>query len=439
MALTEAEQRELDELELEELQAEEAMALKPAAPPPPAQEETPAWRQLLSGLSTVLDYPGGIARTGLAGAANIPKFLATGESAVGPEDVQAAFRGEAPTSAEYMKRLGVGEGDVVDYPVAGNVSTRDLAGFGLDVATDPLTALSKAGKFGMNYLDVAAKKGGKKLYQSGLKNIDEKVAESGAGKLSDLMMKQGSSGTTKQIQKDAEKLLDTTLAERKALYSQADGAGALVDPRKAFGDVLDEAIEMGKRDPGLKELSEKLQEKIAGYVEFGPVPVSQASEWKTNLYNSMPDAAFNQFGKLKDPAKKIEKKMTKGLRREILASGESVAPGLGQAIDKSNETMQTLLTARKPMQKQVKSAKNKNAVTSVDAILAGTGAAVTHDPFQTAAILAAKKAADLSKTTYFRTKAGKRLSDMGESNMLTPIAGRAIMQSPWVKMKDQEK
>ena len=83
----------------------------------------------------VLDFPGGLIRTGAAGLMGV----------AGKEDFKKALSGQAPTSAQYLERGGVSPGFEVpkDVPVVGGLTGRDVEGFALDVASDPLTLLSK--------------------------------------------------------------------------------------------------------------------------------------------------------------------------------------------------------------------------------------------------------------------------------------------------------
>lgn len=448
MALTPEEQRELDELEYEQLLHEQALAQDNNAPEaatsasvsqaePKTQDEMSNFKKGLDYALRGLDYPGGIARTAVAGLANIPYAAATGQSFVGPKDVAQAFRGKAPGVGEYLERAGVPEGGSVDVPIVGDVSTRDVAGLAGDIVTDPLTALSRAGKLGANVLDVGAQSAGKKMFKSGLKKVDQAVAEKGAKPFSDVMLENKISGTSQQIQKQSESLLRDTKSARDILHEAADNAGAMVDPKVAFKDSLDKAVKMGERDPGLKDLAEKLKDKIQVYMDHGPVPLSQASEWKTNLYNALPDSAYDKFGKLKGPADRVQKSMASGLKTSIEDAGNKAAPGMGDQIAQANETMQTLLSGRKPLKQAVRSAKNINPVTSVDVMLGGATAAATHNPYQTAAMMAVKKAGDISKTTGFRTTAGKGLIRAGETGLLTPAVNRLVLQSPWTKMGDK--
>ncbi len=405
-------------------------SVKATAPAPVAEPEPIGWHKALDYAVRGLDYPGGIVRTGIAQGV---------QSLGGPEMVQEGdwdktMSGQAPRSAELLKRADVPAGDVVNYPVVGPVSARDLGGLALDIASDPLTALSRAGKAGANLIDQGVSATGKGMFRSGLKKVDQAVLEKGAKPFSEVALENGIYGTNKQIAKQSEALLNDTKASRDTMHTVADDAGALVDPNVAFKDALDRAIKLGDRDPGLKDLADKLRDKIKVYTDYGPVPVSQASEWKTNLYNALPDAAYDKFGKVKAPAQRIQKSMAAGLKNEIISAGNDVAPGLGQAIDGANETMQTVLTARKPLQKAVRAGENINVVTPVDAIIGAMGAATTHSPGMTIGMLAAKKAADISKTTGFRTVGGQALNALGETGGVTPAVNRLIIQSPWQQM-----
>jgi len=412
---------------------------KPEIEAPEQSGEAPIWKKAIETTGKTLDWPGGVARAALAGAASIPRVISGEDSLVNLQDLKHALAGPmgpgATRSSEYMQRAGVPEGDIAHYPLLGDLSARDVGGFAMDIATDPLTALSHAGTAGMNYLDKGTEAVGKTVFKSGLKKIDQAVAEKGAQPLSDVLISNGISGTTKQIRSASEKLLNDTKSGRDALHAEADAAGAMVDPSIAFKDSLDKVTKMGERDPGLKELADKLKEKIQTYIDHGPVPLSQASEWKTNLNSAMPESSFDKFGRLKGPADRINKSMAGGLKREIEASGNRVSEGLGDEIGAANDQMQTLLTARKPLKTAAKAAENINAVTSVDAMLAGLGGAATHNLPETAAILAAKKAADLSKTTAARTTAGRAIMGLGNTNSITPFVNQSIIHSPWANMQ----
>jgi hypothetical protein len=213
-----------------------------------------------------------------------------------------------------MQRAGVPEGAIAHLPVIGDVSTRGMAGFAADVATDPLTALSHAEKFGANAADLGTKAIGEKMFKSGVKKIDQAVLEKGAKPLSNVLMENGISGTTNQIRNSSEQLLKDTKSSRDIMHEAADSAGAMVDPNIAFKDALDRATSLGERDPGMREIADKIKDKIQLYMDHGPVPLSQASEWKTNLYNALPENAYDKFGKLKGPADRIQKSMANGLK-----------------------------------------------------------------------------------------------------------------------------
>lgn len=302
---------------------------------------------------------------------------------------------------------------------------------GEDLIDNPVENLkARAINMGIGSAGGAALEGaGNAMFKSGLKKIDAKVIEKGAKPFSEVALENGMSGTTKQIANQAEKLLNDTKAARDGLYQKAAEVGAIFDPQRAFKEALDEAVRMGEADPvGMGKISKDLQKKLTEYMEHGPVNAEQASEWKTNLYNSMPESAYNKFGKLKGPVQKIQKMAANGIKNEIEGAANSAAPGLGDAIADTNETMQTLLSARKPLQTQARNAKSINALTSVDAMLGTGAAAASHDPLVTAGVMAAKKAADISKTTAARTIGGRTLMGAGGMTSFAPAA------SPWLMM-----
>lgn len=416
----------------------------PGAKPIPVPEEPAS--PIESGLNAaktagqyagrVLDYPGGIARTAIAqGVEALPGT----NNIVNTQDWLDALSGKAPQSAEYMKRAGVTAGPSVDVPYLGNISTRDALGFGADVATDPLTALNKVGQ--------GIEKAGSGIYKSAFKKVDEELAKKNAAPISKILQNEDFVGKATSAQAKSEALLNAAKSSRDELHTVVDAAGATVDPAKAFGPTMLELERTGQRNPGLKDLSDQLQENFQKYIDYGPVPISQASEWKTAMYASLPKNAYNKFDRLKGLGKKAERSVAYGLKNEIINSGNSISPGIGNAIDAQNEIMQSTLSSRNPLMKQVGRETTTNPITSVDMMLGGATAMATHDPVSTAAILAAKKIGDFSKTTAARTGVGLGLSKVGQGAQYLsdmpgwtayPAAARAIYQSPWIKMKDKK-
>lgn len=402
----------------------------------------------------VADAPGGFVRTGLAEVAGIGKAALQGQNpltapqVVTEEDLSHALEGKAPRSAELLERLGVPAGPTIPgggmpmSPIPANLNLRDVGGFVGDVLTDPLTTLGRIMKPGtiaekaLNPLSHAAEAGGESMYKSGLKKADQAIAEKGAAPLSDLLMENNIAGTAKQVRSKAAELANNVKAERDVLHQTADASGVLIDPKEALADAKAEAERIAKVDPSQKDLSEKILARIKEYEDVGPVPVSQASEWKTNIYNSMPESAYDKLGRLKGPAQRIEKQMSGGLKTAIEGVSTPAAPDLGAQISKRNEQLQTLLSSRKPLKKMATAATSSNIVTPVDAMVGTATAMASHDPMTVAAAMGAKKLADLSKTTWFRTHGGRILKSIGEQNALDPVARRLLInKSPWEKAK----
>lgn len=386
----------------------------------PTQEDK---RSALQGAGQILDYPGGLVRTALAGAAGLVAgqgIRAGTEPLVNGKDVSDAFHGKAPSTAEYLKRAGVPEGPSTQgIPLVGQmlpkITTRDAVGFAGDVATDPLTYVSKGVK-ALSPLSEGAESAGRSAYKSGFKKIDEKLLEKGKAPLSDLMLENGVKGSTKDVSAATQKIGAESLAERSSLYDKADKLGVTVD----MGFPLENAeatLEKMRSNPGQRELADKLSEFMNLYKKEGKVPLSKLSEWKSALYNSLPSTAFDG-PKLKGPAKEFEKALASDFKDAIVDAGNTAEKGLGDSIDKLNERLGTVISARKPLAQQVSRGNTTNAVTSVDAILSG------HP-----GLLGVKKGADIAKTTAARTRVGSGLMDIGKSGLLDQAARRGLVNS----------
>lgn len=376
-----------------------------------------------------LDYGGGLVRTGVA---NVAGLLSGKGNIVTEEDLGNAFRGKAPTSAQYLERLGMPEGNMkVNVPVIGPVNTRDVYGFVGDVVTDPLSLVAKGAKGARRLLQPASavtETAGEKTFKSGLKKIDERLVEKGRKPVSDLLMKEGASGTTKQIAAKADDLLKGYKSQRDLLYGIADDAGARVD-MTAVTKGAEKEIAKLRSNPGLRDTADKLEELLNKYKSEGYVDVPSLSEWKTQLYNTLPANAFDPKGKLKGPVKNFEKVLARDFKNAIESATDSVAPGLGKQINELNEKMGVILEAQQPIRMQVRRGETPNYVTAVDAMLAGTTGAYTGDPLAALGVVGLKKAADATKTTAFRTKAGQKLRKAGQSNIPDALIRRGLINA----------
>lgn len=369
------------------------------------------------------DYGGGLVRTGLAGVGGL---VTANPNVVTQRDLINAATGHAPKSSEYLGRLGVPEGPSIELPYFGKTSARDVGGFLTDVVTDPTTAAAKVGKF--NPVGEAVESVGKKTYKSGLKKVDERLAEKGAKPISDVLLEAGKTGTTKKLAKDAEAIGKEALAKRQEIYDVVKQSGQKIDVGGIAKRTKEKIAKMAE-DPGLRSTAQRLQDMLDQYAAEGFVDIDKASDWKSNLYNALPESAYDAHGKLKGPVAQFQKTFANDFKNAIIEAGEKASPGLGKQIDTLNETMQSTISAKKPLAMQVRRAETPNYVTSVDAMLAAASGAASQDPLTTAGILAAKKSADLAKTTWARTKAGKGLMRTGRSGIPQGLLNRSLINT----------
>lgn len=384
---------------------------------PQGQEAPGVGMQTLDAAGRVLDYPGGFMRAGLAEAAG----LASGQgSVVTPADLKNAAVGKGPNSEEYLRRLGVSEGGSLNF---GNmkISQRDITGLALDIASDPLTALSKMVK-AFPYLEKlinvpgkASEALGEAAYRSAFKKIDEKLAEKGGGSLSSALIEAGApTGTSAQMAKKVDDMSNVMGKLRQGLYDKAAQKGVSIDT--AFPLKRAEAVlENMRRDPGLRPAAEGLQELMDSYKGEGKVPIDLMSQWKTSLYDALPQAAFNGQGKLKGPAKQFKAALAADFREAIVGAGNKAEKGLGDSINAVNEKWGTLLNASGPLAGEAKSAGKLGAMIDGAVLAAGglKGAAV-------------KKSYDLATSTYAKTKVGKALIEAGKNDFANRLTRQAV-------------
>lgn len=455
MALTPEEQRELDQLEAQYggQSSQFAPSLTPAELQElqelEAQENQPSFgRKALDYGLRALDYTGGLTRTA---AAELADSVPQSNEAVTSEDWMKALRGKAPSSAEYMERMGVPEGARVDLnPFAeGDSSVRDIGGFVGDVALDPLnyltlggSAAAKAGSKVLNPSSQLLKKAGKATYKSGFKNIDGDLAEKGVKELSEVLWENGApSGTLKRIAGKTEKLSDQLLNKRKILYDKIDNAGGKVDVTGAVYKTQDMGKEMLRRNPALDDQVGLMDGWLAKYGEQGSgIPVSLASDYKTTLYQGMPNSAYSPIGKQLPVPKAYQKEFAKNLKEGIINAGNRAGDGLGNQVDDINENLSSILTAqKKAIPREIKKGTRVNTISPIDT---GMGAWAMLNPGTGGWVLAAKKTGDLAKTTAARTVVGKGMNRAGQSTVPDMLLRRSLINanddenqmSPWMNL-----
>ena len=367
-------------------------------------KKAPTMKETRDPILKALSYLGNVTRGAGAGAIQ----EATGNDlGVNLLDV---LKGNAPSGEELLKR-----GDVLsDYPM-----TRTAAGLGVDIATDPSLLLSGGGALLSKYptisktLSKAGKaidagevmgltdkmnKAGKTLYQSGLKNLDTRAIEKGGEAVSPYMFEQGMYGTLPSIENQMQARMDALAKVREGLYNTASEKGAKVNPSAASEEALKYLSELDA-NPYMKPKVEGMLDYLSLAKE--PLNVSDASKIKTQLYESLPASAFDEFGNMTSAGKELNKNLSQGYRSEIINQANAVEPGLGDAIDKVNQEWGAYLGAQKPLRSEITKEARKNNITQVDAM------AVALSPIAAAL----KQGAKVINATPVRTGVGLAVQD----------------------------
>lgn len=432
------------------------------------------------GVLKALDYTSSLGRGAIAGGIQEgSKALNSMGADVAPVELGVNFhdvvRGKTPDTEELMRRGDVPEMDFApDWKYV--PSGRKMIGFAGDVLADPVTYIpfvgqakaagtaaklaSKAGKVG-EVVNKAGRvvahgvgdtiaAGGKKLWKSGFGKIDTEALKYGKEPVSDLLVKHGVTGSERSIYNQMDELGVDLLNKRNAILDDATKAGAQVDMNRAMQPGRDFLGEMrAVDDPTLVGAVDKMQgatdlyagraahdakaleRELPGGVgqesqkyfdeilpaQSGPSP-NQVSQWKSNAYQSTPDAAYRE-ALLSDQGLKFQKNVNRGLKE---ATEESVGKTLGteaqQKLVTHNKELGQILTTKDRQLMEAARADGKNWFTSVDGILL---------PVMGKAALI-KKAADFAKLPIFRTNAGKLLNNAGKH---APEAGwRQLLLQP---------
>lgn len=386
----------------------------------PAQQGNSVVSGAVDMAGRALDYPGGFARAGLAEVAG----AAAGKgSIVTPEDLSQAAVGKGPSSEEYLRRLGVGEGGSFLIPgTSMKITQRGADGLALDIATDPLTAIAKLVKAApyiqkiINLPGHASEALGEAAYRSALKGVDEKLADKGAGKISDIMLQNGAPVGIANVAEKADALRNTMGKVRQGLYDRAAEKGVSIDagyPLKRTEAVL----ERMRRDPGLAPAAEELQQLMDRYKSAGKVGIDQVSEWKTNLYDSLPASAFAEHGRLKGQAKQFKAALAADFRDAIIGAGNKAEKGLGDAINAVNERWGTLIQAEGPLAKSGKGGDKLG--TMIDGAVLATGGVHAS---------AVKKGFELAVSPAAKQAVGKAFMEAGRNDLMNRLARQSLAQ-----------
>lgn len=358
-----------------------------------------------------LDYPGGLVRTGLAGAAGA---LAGNPDIVKPEDLKNAVKGKAPSSAEYLTRLGVPEGGSLNLPGLGKVTTRGAAGLALDIATDPLTALSKLVKE-VPYIGKLINAPGRAMEAAGEATYKSALPK-GAEAVGDVLIQEGAPiGGAATIAKKVDDISGTMGKLRQGMYDKATELGVTVDTAYPLKNAEAVLAKM-ERDPGLKPAASELRDLLERYKSAGKISVDQMSEWKTGLYDSLPKSAWGANGKLKGTSQQFRAALASDFRQAIAEAGNKAEKGLGDSINAVNEKWGTLLDATKPLDKAAAGSGGGKLGQMIDGAVLATG---------NVKALALKKAYDVATSPAARTAIGKALMEAGRKG----VANRMIIDA----------
>lgn len=371
------------------------------------------------------DYGGGIVRTGVAGAAGV----VTGNQTVTAKDLKNMLKGQAPGSAEYLQRMGMEEGPAIDIPGLGHLSARDIAGLAGDITTDPLTVVARSVKT-MPYLGKLLNSGGlatealgEAVYKSAVRSTENKLVragkiEKGTQPIGDALVEAGAPvGGMEKLARNVDEISSTMGKMRQALYARATELGVTVDtgyPLKHAEGVIADM----KRHPPLVPLAEKLEaDLINPYKGAGRVTLEQLSDWKTELYQSLPASAYGPNGRMLPAAKKLKAALARDFKDAIVQAGNKAEKGLGDSINQINEKWGPLLAARPQLAKDVAGTAG-GLGQQIDAAVLATGGLK-------AALI--KKSYDMATSPQARTLIGRALMEGGKSGMMDAAQRQALV------------
>lgn len=384
-------------------------------------------------LATGLDYAGralnelgGGMRAGLFSAASVAQNAMQGKlgDVVTPEDLKNAAVGKGPSSAEYLKRMGVSEGGSLTVPGLGRVTLRGAEGLALDVLTDPLTQVAKAVKSApvLSKLFNAPGEASDALGQAVYKSAFPAKAKDAASAMMEGVPEVGLApsvpvGGTAKLAQAVEDTSNTIGKLRQGLYDRAANLGVTVDT--GFPLTRAEAVlSRMNKDPGLQPAAEELGSLLDRYKSAGKVPLDVLSEWKTNLYDSLPQSAWGRNG-LRGFAKQFKGALAGDFREAIVKAGNAAEPGLGDSIEALNNKWGALLSATRPLERAQQAA-GGNLGRMIDGAVLATGGIKGE---------VIKKGYELATSPYAKTLVGKALMSAGKDGLATGLVNQGVVRA----------
>jgi len=352
-----------------------------------------------------LDYLGGVTRAGIFGS---------------EEDIKSAAditsKEIAPSTSEYLEKKGI----LKDSPWI-----RGAVGFAGDVLLDPttyatlgLSALSKAGKLGKIGLQksvgksgirayrtaltpatAAVEKGGKKLYKSAFKRVDEAAKYKKAKQAlppSEVMWKYRVTGSRDVMADKTDEVLDKLFTYRKALDEKASKLGARVSSYDALENaknVVDDFGRIGKQpyyNKAAKKLAKTLDEWEPYFKQNPVLRIEDAQKIKSNMASSVSPALFSkevapiEARTFRDAIRTMDK----GFKDQIIKQANKVSRQrnyrvngrlLGDEIKRVEKEMHSLLVGRKSLRQLSKADAQREIFNTTESILASM--AITGYPY----------------------------------------------------------
>lgn len=359
----------------------------------------------------------------------------------------------SPTGDEWLKWQKGGWADP---------TKRGAEGLALEIATDPLSmgglaargvakgaaaagrALTPAEKlvqYGARPVGAGLEDLGKTLYKSGFKKVDQVADQFNKIPASEVLFNEGITGTNKAVAKKSNALIDNLRRQQSQILAEVDKKVPAANVDEALKPLRERiAAYEASKDPVKMEAAQALKDDLQTYEALKARPAqsvstqvpssildaqgrpvmntvtenipsvipptpSQLSGMKSTVQNSIPQKAWKEGAMTNAEYMSGRKDLGRGLRAETENLATQASPELGQALKNTNAKMGSLLSVGNTLDQEAMKGINKNIITSVDPIVM----ALEHG----GAMLPAKKAIDLSKTTWFRTNAGRGLYDLG--------------------------
>ena len=453
MALTAAEQRELDELEYRELQAKQAASLDP-----PFSGKGPLDKAADLGMRA-LDYTSGPLRTAVGTVA--------GQATM--QDWKDTLKGQAPGLDTYAERAGIPQGPGLSEAVSGipkdsflDMHPRGVvAGLG-DMLLSPQTVLNRLkgltkpfkklptaeefrklqenppkgpGKIAGAVKSIAmgnplgdlVEGTGNKYYKSAFSKADFPATASGKIPLSQVGMENNIWGTASSMPKAFGEVQETLGKKLNAIEETASRGGAGASVPERLGDLYEKAKMMAQEaDVGPERAAGKRVAKDIARMSQR-APVRGFSGWmKAKRSNQKLAAKQGQYGgnaraSFEGPLRSELANTAMGVTEDL---ADQVKPGLGGKLQQTNARWGAIENAMPTLNKKAVSSMMETYLPRFSDLPIGVAAALSRGtdggPETLATILGAAYLSKGLRSNLGRTGLGLGLKKIGASHTLDP-------------------